>query len=89
MGNSKSPIPLIYMFIYTWQRPFALPEFVSNLYFNNYHVLEMNQLTNLTDIWVKQNASDLYTYTWRTKVWDLIILARNDAISATSGHFDL
>ena len=24
MGNSKSRIPLICMFIYTWQRPFAL-----------------------------------------------------------------
>ncbi len=32
MGKSKSPIPLFSMFIYTWQRPFALPECVSNLY---------------------------------------------------------
>ncbi len=33
MGNSKSPIPLFPMFIYTWQRPFNLPECVSNLIF--------------------------------------------------------
>ncbi len=36
VGNTKSPIPLFSMFTYTWHGPFALPEFVSNLYFDTY-----------------------------------------------------
>ncbi len=71
VGNSISPIPLIYMFICTMLRSFALPEYVSNLYFSNYHVPEMNLFTNLTDIRVKHKSSDMCIYTWRTMAWDL------------------
>ncbi len=59
VSNSISPIPLIYMFICTMQRSFALPEYVSNLF------------TNLTDIRVKQKSSDMCIYTWRIMAWDL------------------